>query len=72
MAKALLGYVGGTDPRIATEVHRLRRRVTDLEAQVLRLQVENDQLAEAAVDHSRLTLDDTTLDDTHVPQPALT
>nr|WP_269813854.1 hypothetical protein [Jiangella endophytica] len=41
--------------------------MTDLEAQVLRLQVENDQLAEAAVDHSRLTLDDT-----QVPQPALT
>nr|WP_255367103.1 hypothetical protein [Jiangella sp. DSM 45060] len=40
--------------------------MTDLEAQVLRLQVENDQLAEAAVEHGRL------LDDTHVPQPALT
>ncbi|SED61110.1 hypothetical protein [Jiangella alba] len=71
MAKALLGYVGGTDPRLTTEVQRLRRRVTDLEAQVLRLQVENDQLAEAAVEHGRL-LDDTGLHDTHVPQPALT
>ncbi|PZF83265.1 hypothetical protein [Jiangella anatolica] len=72
MAKALLGYVGGTDPRLATEVQRLRRRVTDLEAQVLRLQVENDHLAEAAVEHGRLTLDDTVHADTHVPQPALT
>nr|WP_245737688.1 hypothetical protein [Jiangella alba] len=45
--------------------------MTDLEAQVLRLQVENDQLAEAAVEHGRL-LDDTGLHDTHVPQPALT
>lgn len=67
MAKALLGYVGGTDPRLVTEVQRLRRRVTDLEAQILRLQAENDQLAEAAVEHGRLTLDDT-----QVPQPALT
>ncbi|TDD98974.1 hypothetical protein [Jiangella asiatica] len=67
MAKALLGYVGGTDPRLATEVQRLRRRVTDLEAQILRLQTENDQLAEAAVEHGRLALDDT-----QVPQPALT
>nr|WP_267901701.1 hypothetical protein [Jiangella rhizosphaerae] len=41
--------------------------MTDLEAQVLRLQVENDQLAEAAVEHGRLALDDT-----QVPQPALT
>ncbi|WP_363326328.1 hypothetical protein [Haloactinopolyspora sp.] len=68
MAKALLGYVGGADPRLATEVQRLRRRVTDLEAQVLRLQAENDHLAEAAVDHSRLVLDDTS----SVPEPALT
>lgn len=66
MAKALLGYVGGADPRLATEVQSLRRRVTDLEEQVLRLQAENDHLAEAAVDHSRL------LDDTSVPEPALT
>lgn len=45
MAKALLGYVGGTDPRLADENHRLRRRVADLEAVVLRLQAENDTLA---------------------------
>lgn len=67
MAKALLGYVGGTDPRLATEVQRLRRRVTDLETQLHRLQAENDHLAEAVVDHGRLALDDT-----QVPQPALT
>lgn len=67
MAKALLGYVGGADPRLATEVQRLRRRVTDLEAQVLRLQAENDHLADAVVDHSRMTLDDSP-----VPEPALT
>jgi hypothetical protein len=33
---------------------------------VLRLQAENDQLAQAAVDHGRLSLDDA------VPEPALT
>ena len=46
MAKALLGYVGGPDPRLVTEVRRLQRRVLDLEAEVLRLQAENDSLSE--------------------------
>lgn len=46
MAKALLGHVGGPDPRLVTEVRRLRQRVHDLEAEVLRLQEENDSLAE--------------------------
>ncbi len=49
MAKALLGSMGGTDPRIAgrlaAENRRLRERVADLEAMVLRLQMENDTLA---------------------------
>jgi hypothetical protein len=43
MAKALLGYVGG-DPHLADENVRLRRRIADLEALVLRLQAENDAL----------------------------
>lgn len=47
MAKALLGYVGGPDPRLLTEVRRLQRRVHDLEAEVQRLQAENDSLVEA-------------------------
>ncbi|HJU97542.1 MAG TPA: hypothetical protein VJ644_06180 [Jiangellaceae bacterium] len=46
MAKALLGYVGGPDPRLVTEVRRLQRRVLDLEAEVLRLRAENDALTE--------------------------
>ena len=46
MAKALLGYVGGPDPRLVTEVRRLQRRVLDLEAEVLRLRTENDALTE--------------------------
>jgi hypothetical protein len=44
MAKALLGYVGG-DIRLVEDNARLRRRVADLEAVVLRLQAENDALA---------------------------
>jgi hypothetical protein len=44
MAKALLGYVGG-DTRLRDDNTRLRRRVADLEAMVLRLQAENDALA---------------------------
>ena len=44
MAKALLGYVGA-DVRLADDNQRLRRRIADLEAMVLRLQAENDTLA---------------------------
>jgi hypothetical protein len=44
MAKALVGFVGG-DPRLLDDNQRLRRRVAELEALVLRLQAENDALA---------------------------
>lgn len=44
MAKALLGHVGGPDPRLVSEVRRLQQRVNDLEAHLLRLQAENDAL----------------------------
>ena len=44
MAKALFGHVGGPDNRLMTEVAMLRRRVQDLEAEVLRLSAENDSL----------------------------
>lgn len=50
MAKALLGATGSIDPfvgaRLARENRLLRERITDLEAVVLRLQTENDALAE--------------------------
>ncbi|MDT0183892.1 hypothetical protein Q9S36_27245 [Microbacterium sp. ARD31] len=53
MAKALMGHVN-SDVRsasvLAVENSRLRRRVGDLEALVLRLQAENDRLAAAARD----------------------
>lgn len=45
MAKALLGYVGGPDPRLLAEMRRLQRRVQDLESQLVRIQAENDALA---------------------------
>ena len=60
MAKALLGYMGNTDPRVGAQLtaenRRLRQRVTDLEAHVLRLQAENDALAAALHDSPLLTL----------------
>jgi cell division protein FtsB len=62
MAKALLGYMSSTDPRalaqLMAENRRLRQRVADLEAHVLRLQAENDTLAAAAAQSELLTLDE--------------
>jgi hypothetical protein len=48
MAKALLGHVGGPDPRMVAEMRRLQQRVRDLEAELVRLQTENDTLASVA------------------------
>jgi hypothetical protein len=45
MAKALLGHVGGLDPRMVSEMRRLQQRVRDLEAALVRLQDENAALA---------------------------
>jgi hypothetical protein len=45
MAKALFGHVGGSDPRIVSEMRRLQQRVRDLEAELVRLQDQNDALA---------------------------
>ncbi|AJT64146.1 MULTISPECIES: hypothetical protein [Streptomyces] len=67
MAKALLGYVGGSDPRVLSEMRRLQQRVQDLESELIRMQAENDMLSAAARhDDSMLDID--------VPQaePALT
>jgi hypothetical protein len=71
MAKALLGYVGGTDPRLVAEMRRLQQRVRDLEDQLTRVQAENDALTTAArtgdLDGELLR----TLDASR-PEPALT
>jgi hypothetical protein len=54
MAKALLGYMGGTDPRVTARLARentlLRQRIADLEEVALRLQKENDALASIATE----------------------
>ena len=58
MAKALLGHVGGPDPRMVSEMRRLQQRVRDLEAELVRLQEANDALAaEVGQDSSELDLD---------------
>ncbi|MEE1756963.1 hypothetical protein [Streptomyces sp. SP18CS02] len=69
MAKALLGYVGGSDPRLLAEMRRLQQRVQDLESELVRIQSENDALTAAA--HSESLLDGIDID---VPkaEPALT
>ncbi len=56
MAKALLGHVGGPDPRLVSEMRRLQRRVRDLEAELVKLQEENDALA-AEAGHELLVTD---------------
>ena len=60
MAKALVGYMNATDPRTVTrlssENRRLRERVADLEAVVLRLQAQNDALAARLDPDQLLTL----------------
>ena len=62
MAKALFGHVGaGTDLRLVDEVRRLRSRVTELEAELSRLQAAHDGLvASVTVDDDirMLTLED--------------
>ncbi len=54
MAKALLGFATGTDPRVVHHLQSqnrvLRQRVADLETVVVRLQQENDALASMATD----------------------
>ncbi|MFI1969029.1 hypothetical protein BLA24_23390 [Streptomyces cinnamoneus] len=67
MAKALLGYVGGSDPRVLSEMRRLQQRVQDLESELIRMQAENDALT-AAAHHG-----DSLLEGIDVPQaePAL-
>src|SRR3954464_13791055 len=49
MAKALIGYMNSDlrDPRLAAENSRLRARVNELEALVVRLSEENDKLVAA-------------------------
>lgn len=52
MAKALVGFIGGPTADQVRETAVLRRRVADLENEVLRLKVENDGLLVAL--HERM------------------
>lgn len=47
MAKALVGHISGRDTHLLREMLGLRRRVADLEAEILRLQRRNDSLTAA-------------------------
>ncbi|MEW9551456.1 hypothetical protein [Nonomuraea sp. NPDC050783] len=55
MAKALLGHVGGPDPRMVSEMRRLQQRIRDLEAELIRLQATNDALAAQTRDEAALS-----------------
>ncbi len=68
MAKAILGHVGGPDPRMVAEMRRLQQRVRDLEAELVRLQQENDALASEAGNDLLAPARDSML----VREPALT
>jgi len=48
MAKALLGHVGGPNQHMAAELHHLRQRVCDLEAQLTRLKEKHADPADDA------------------------
>ena len=56
MAKALLGHLGGPDPRMLSEMRRLQQRVRDLENECLRLQAANDALSAQPAGDDLLTL----------------
>jgi regulator of replication initiation timing len=57
MAKALFGHVGGPDPRMVSEMRRLQQRVRDLEAELVRLQEENEALTVEAAHTDMLVSD---------------
>lgn len=57
MAKALIGHVGGPDPRTVMEMRRLHERVRSLEAEVIRLRAENDALAASVADSHLISLE---------------
>jgi len=58
MAKALLGHVGGPDPRMVSEMRRLQQRIRDLEAELTRLQAQNDALTAQTRDDALIRLQD--------------
>ena len=57
MAKALIGHMGGPDPRSVMELRRMQERVRSLEAEVIRLRAENDALAASLAQAHLISLD---------------
>lgn len=57
MAKALIGHLGGPDPRSVMELRRMHERVRTLEAEVLRLRAENDALAASVAEAHLISLE---------------
>lgn len=57
MAKALIGHMGGPDPRSVMELRRMQERVRSLEAEVIRLRAENDALAASVAQAHLISLD---------------
>jgi len=57
MAKALIGHVGGPDPRTFMELRRLHERVRSLEAEVMALRRENDALAASVTEAHLISLE---------------
>lgn len=57
MAKALIGHVGGSDPRTVMEMRRLHERVRSLEAELVRLRAENDALSSTITDSHLISLE---------------
>ncbi len=51
MPKALFGHLGGTDPRLVSEVTRLRVQVKTLEAALAKSRNERDALLAAHLEH---------------------
>jgi len=55
MAKALYGHLAA-DPALAAEVRRLRRRVSELEADLARLRAEHEVLVPLVTDDEIIAL----------------
>ena len=64
MAKAILGHVGGPDPRMLAEMRRMQRRIAELESELMRVRSENDSLCAALRRDELLTVE--------LHEPALT
>lgn len=70
MAKAILGHLGGPDPRMLNDMRRMKRRIAELESELMRVRAENDSLCAALHSHELLDSDELLAAEFH--EPALT